>query len=114
MYGSAQGISAYKAANRQRSPREVEADVFRQTNAALDAGREPGSVDYARAIADNRVLWTTMRGLMQDPANALPASLRASIVSLGIAVGREMDKPRPDIDFLIRTNEQIAAGLAGS
>jgi flagellar biosynthesis regulator FlaF len=48
---------------------------------------------------------------MQDPANALPAPLRASIVSVGLAVQREMDKAPPDFDFLIAVNEDFAAGL---
>lgn len=114
MYGSPQGISAYKAANRQRSPRDVEADVFRQTNTALESGREAGSIAHARAIADNRMLWNTVSGVLQDPSNALPTPLRASIVSLGITVRREMDKPKPDVDFLIRINEEMAAGLGGA
>jgi len=49
---------------------------------------------------------------MRDPLNPLPAELRASIVSVGLAVQREMDNDSPDFDFLIEINENIAAGLA--
>ena len=38
---------------------------------------------------------------------------RADIVSVGLAVEREMDRDSPDFDFLIAVNENIAAGLAG-
>jgi flagellar biosynthesis regulator FlaF len=50
---------------------------------------------------------------MRDPLNALPQELRASIVSVGAAVQREMDQEKPDFDFLIAINENIAAGLRG-
>ena len=49
---------------------------------------------------------------MRDPLNALPQNLRASIVSVGLAVQREMDRDAPDFDFLIAINENIAAGLS--
>ncbi len=51
--------------------------------------------------------------LMRDPDNALPEALRASIISVGRSVQREMDGDTPDFDFLISINENIAAGLAG-
>ena len=51
---------------------------------------------------------------MRDPANALPQSLRASIVSVGLAVQREMNRDAPDFDFLISVNENIAAGLSSA
>jgi flagellar protein FlaF len=66
-----------------------------------------------RALADNSRLWATVIDLMRDPENALPESLRASIVSVGIAVQREMQRDAPDFDFLIGVNEDIAAGLSG-
>jgi flagellar biosynthesis regulator FlaF len=52
-------------------------------------------------------------GLMRDPLNALPEDLRASIVSVGMAVQREMEQESPDFEFLIGINENIAAGLSG-
>ena len=65
-----------------------------------------------RALADNRRLWMTVHDLMRDPDNSLPAQLRASIVSVGLAVQREMDRDSPDFDFLIAINENFAAGLS--
>ena len=50
----------------------------------------PDSIPRVQAIADNRRLWMTVTDLMRDPLNALPPDLRASIVSVGLAVQREM------------------------
>ena len=55
----------------------------------------------------------TVSDLMRDPTNALPQDLRASILSVGITVQREMDEQSPDFDFLISINESIAQGLRG-
>ena len=104
---------AYAAAATHRSLREQEADVFRRANGALKSARAADPLRRVRAIADNRRLWMTVSNLMHDPANTLPIELRADIVSLGLAVQREMDRDSPDFDFLITVNENIAAGLAG-
>jgi flagellar biosynthesis activator protein FlaF len=104
---------AYQAATNHRSPRDQEADVFRRASGTLKAARSGDVIRQVQAIADNRRLWITVADLMRDPANALPQELRASIVSVGIAVQREMDQASPDFDFLIAINENIAAGLAG-
>jgi len=55
-----------------------------------------------------------LTNLLLDPDNALPAELRASIVSVGIAVQREMASAEPNFDFLLKVNENIAAGLSGT
>jgi len=112
MLTSRQATNAYAASASHRSLREREADVFRRTNAVLRRAREKGGI--SRAIADNRLLWTTLTNLLLDPDNALPAELRASIVSVGIAVQREMASAEPNFDFLLKVNENIAAGLSGT
>jgi flagellar biosynthesis regulator FlaF len=96
-------IQAYKTASRYRSQRDQEADVFHHAIAA----------QKIRALADNRRLWLTVSNLLTDPGNALPEPLRASILSVGLTVQREMEQDTPDFDFLISINENIAAGLAG-
>jgi len=103
---------AYESAASHRSQREQEADVFRHALGALRTARDETPIARLRAIADNRRLWLTIADLMRDPANALPTELRAAIVSVGLAVQREMDRDSPDFDFLIAVNENIAAGLA--
>jgi flagellar biosynthesis regulator FlaF len=103
---------AYEAATNNRSVREQEADVFRRAIGALKLARDAEPISRTRAIADNRRLWLAVTDLMRDPRNALPDELRASIVSVGLAVQREMDRVAPNFDFLISINENIADGLS--
>jgi flagellar biosynthesis activator protein FlaF len=103
---------AYEAAANNRSVRQQEADVFRRAVGALKKARDAEPVWRTRALADNRRLWLTVNDLMRDPRNALPEELRASIVSVGLAVQREMDRSTPNFDFLISINEHFAAGLS--
>jgi flagellar protein FlaF len=111
--GMEQAMRAYAKSSAHRSPREQEAEVFRRAVVALRNSRGGNPVVQVRALADNSRLWTTVIDLMRDPENGLPESLRASIVSVGIAVQREMQRDAPDFDFLIGVNEDIAAGLSG-
>jgi flagellar biosynthesis regulator FlaF len=106
-------IQAYKTASRYRSQRDQEADVFHHAIAALKRAKTADTIQQVRALADNRRLWTTVSNLLSDPGNALPEPLRASILSVGLTVQREMDQDAPDFDFLFSINEIIAAGLAG-
>jgi flagellar biosynthesis regulator FlaF len=106
-------IQAYKRAAGYRSLREQEADAFNHAIAALNGAKGAGAMTKVRALADNRRLWMMVSNLLRDPGNALPEPLRASIVSVGITVQKEMDKEDPDLNFLISVNEHIAAGLAG-
>ncbi len=113
MQTMSEAARAYKTAATHRNQREQEADVFRRATGALTAARNAASIARVRAISDNRRLWLTVSDLMRDPTNLLPPDLRASILSVGLAVQREMDRDAPDFDFLIDINENIAAGLAG-
>ena len=113
MLNANRAIEAYRSATRLRSPRDQEAEVFHQTISVLRGARAAGPIQQVRALADNRRLWTTIIDLMRDPSNALPDSLRAAIVSVGITVQREMDQEEPNFDFLIAINEHMAAGLSG-
>jgi flagellar biosynthesis regulator FlaF len=108
-----QAARAYGTAANHRSLREQEADVFYRAIGALKAARDAGTIPRVRAIADNRRLWMAVNDLMRDPLNPLPQTLRASIVSVGLTVQREMENATPDFDFLIGVNENIAAGLSG-
>lgn len=113
MFSMTQAVNAYETAGTHRSQREQEADVFRRCIGALKAARDAGPVARVRALADNRRLWLAVVDLMRDSDNTLPVELRASIVSVGIAVQREMDRDAPDFDFLVAVNEHLAAGLVG-
>ena len=108
---------AYRAARAAMPVRAQEADVFRRVTGALRAARGGGAesaLRRARALSDNRRLWLAVEGVLVDPTNGLPAPLRASIISVGRTVLKEMEAEQPDLDFLIEVNENIAAGLAGA
>jgi flagellar biosynthesis regulator FlaF len=108
-----QASRAYAASAANRPLREQEADVFRRASAALRHARQSDEKARLRALADNERLWTAVVDLVRDPENALPPQLRGSLVSIGLAVQREMRAPAPDLEFLIGINDQIAAGLSG-
>jgi flagellar biosynthesis regulator FlaF len=103
---------SYRAGSASRNIREREADVFRRATGALRASRDAGPIDQIRALADNRRVWNMVGALVKDPENRLDAALRGTLVSITMAVQREMDSESPDLDFLISVNENISAGLS--
>ncbi len=107
-----QASRAYQVSSDSRSLRTQEADIFHRANGALRTALHGTDIDKVRAVADNRRLWLTVMGLATDPDNRLPAPVRASLVSVGRSVQREMDTTSPDLDFLIAVNENVSAGLS--
>lgn len=107
-----QASRAYQVSSESRSLRTQEADIFHRANGALRTALTGTELERVRAVADNRRLWLTVLGLVQDPENQLPVAVRASIVSVGRSVQREMDAASPDFDFLIAVNENVSAGLS--
>ncbi len=107
-----QASRAYSATQGLRSNRDQEADLFLRANAALRQSRDAGPIPLVRALSDTGRLWSAVIDLVRDPENALPAPLKASIVSVGLAVQREVERAAPDIDFLITVNADLAAGLS--
>jgi flagellar protein FlaF len=103
---------AYQTGSTHRSQRDQEADVFRYTNGALKSAVNASPIQRVRALANNRRLWLTVADLMRTPENRMPPELRASIVSVGLAVQREMDREEPNFDFLIQINQTFAEGLS--
>ena len=108
-----QASRAYKTSSESRSLRAQEADIFHRANGALRSALNGTEIDRVRAVADNRRLWLTVMGLVQDPDNRLPVPVRVSLTSVGRSVQREMDAASPDLDFLIAVNENVSAGLSG-
>jgi flagellar biosynthesis regulator FlaF len=105
---------AYAAASVNMTVRQQEAELFRLVNARLQAARHEGPIARVRALADNRRLWMAVSDLVRDPGNPLPPETRAGILSVGIAVQRELDADEPSFDFLIAINKSIAEGLSGN
>ena len=92
-----QASRAYQTSSESRSLRAQEADIFHRANGAMRTALDGTELDRVRAVADNRRLWLTVLGLVQDPHNQLPVPVRASLMSVGRSVQREMDaaSPRP-------------------
>ena len=105
---------AYQSSARHRSVREQEADVFLRVNALLRVAQEANAVARTKALADNGRLWSMLMDLMRDPTNPLEPKLRASVISVGLAVQRETALETPDFGFLVGVNDQIAAGLTAA
>ncbi len=105
---------AYAANAASRDPRAQEADVFRRATAALRQSKGGSDIARVRALADNDRLWNTVTSVLSDPQNRLPSPLRATMISIGRAVQREIQSPAPDFDFLVQVNEDIVAGLSGA
>ena len=112
MHPMMRAARAYQASADNRSLRAQEADVFHRANGALRSAQDGSQTDRVRAVADNRRLWLTIMGLLQDPGNQLPEPVRAAIISVGRSVMRAMDSASPDFDFLIAVNDNILAGLS--
>jgi len=112
--------SAYSGAQaaRLRAPRNAEYDVFAGITARLrrHAGPEPDFPALARALDDNRRLWTALIADVSDDDNALPRELRARIAFLGrftLAHTRQVLAGKAEPDVLVEINTAVMRGLAG-
>jgi flagellar biosynthesis activator protein FlaF len=112
-------LQAYhQAATRAESPRQTEYRLFAQVTLALMEAAKADPSDVAAridALDWNRRVWTVLGEDCANPANGLPAPLRASIISLSIWVGRHTSaviRRREDIEPLIEVNRLIMQGLA--
>ena len=112
-------LQAYATATtRAESPRELEYRLFGQvTRALMHAASVPESDIATRidALDWNRRLWSALATDCSDPANGMDKSLRASIISLSIFVGKHTSVVmRGDDDFeaLIDINRMVMQGLA--
>ena len=112
-------LQAYQhAASRLQSPRDSEYRLFAQVTLALieaaktDPSDIPGRID---ALDWNRSVWTVLLNDCSSPGNKLPPPLRASIIFLGIWVGKHTSaviRRQEEIQPLIDVNRLIMQGLA--
>ncbi|WP_309645530.1 flagellar biosynthesis regulator FlaF [Phenylobacterium sp.] len=115
-------LRAYQqTAARAESGRELEYRLFGQVTRALieAAALDPSEVSArADALDWNRRLWATLAGIVAEPDNALPAPLKAQIISIGIWVGKYTSmvirREDDDIQALIDVNRAIMQGLSGA
>jgi flagellar biosynthesis activator protein FlaF len=113
-------LAAYQTAQkRAETPREMEYRLFGQVTRALVEIQPLPRSEIARrmdAIDWNRRVWSFMAQECADDSNQLPPQLRASIISLGLFVGRyssEVMQKGADVEPLIDINRMIMQGLAG-
>jgi len=112
-------LQAYqKAATWAESPRQMEYRLFAQVTLALmeAAKTDPTDIPARIDVLDwNRRVWTALSDDCSNPGNALPAPLRASIISLAIWVTRHTSaviRRQEQIEPLIEINRMIMQGLA--
>ncbi len=87
--------------------------VIELLRAASDA--TPGSREVITALYQLRRLWSVFLSDLNSADNALPDSLRAGLISIGIWVNKEIDRLRTgatqDLNPLIEINQIIRDGL---
>jgi flagellar protein FlaF len=112
-------LRAYqRAATRAESPRETEYRLFAQVTLALMDAAKADPNDFAvrlDALDWNRRVWTVMGEDCANPANGLPPTLRASIISLAMWVSRHTGaviRRQEEIEPLIEVNRLIMQGLS--
>lgn len=111
-------LNAYKqATQRAESPREMEYRLFGQvTRALLDASElDPLQIAGRMDALDwNRRLWTTLANDCSTGGNGLPASVKASIISLSLWVGRHTSavmRGEESFEPLIEINRMMMSAL---
>lgn len=96
--------------------RSTERRLMMQITGDLIAARDAGKAGAALmpALFRNRELWSALASACAARGNALPDTLRASIVSIGLWVDRytsDVVAGRDRIDPLIEVNRTIIEGL---
>ncbi len=111
-------LQAYQqAATRAETPRDTEYRLFAQVTRALmeAASYDPSEIGKRIDALDwNRRLWSTLAADCAHPENRLPETLRASIISLSIWVGKHTSlviRKEDEIEPLIEINRMIMQGL---
>jgi flagellar protein FlaF len=106
-------LTRYKQATAETDPVAAEAKVFERIAGQLAQAEalRPTAVRRVRAIAEARRLWLHTATLCADPDNHLPQALRAQIISVALAVLREIDGESPDVAWLAEITRTIAEGL---
>lgn len=123
-------IAAYKKTIREsESPRQIERRILSRITGDLErnaaeydgmATREDRlailSGGFRQTLTDNQTLWSTLRHDLSSPGNALPAALRAQLVSLALWVERQTSVVLgggAGAAALRDVNRNIVAGLSG-
>lgn len=91
--------------------RALEAQVFRRVLYQLQ--QDSSALEQSKALADLRLVWLTVLGLVTDPDNQLPEPLQSNLQQLAQAVIAELNLPvaEQDRQWLLQVTTQIAEGL---
>ncbi|NVJ69632.1 MAG: flagellar biosynthesis regulator FlaF [Alphaproteobacteria bacterium] len=106
-----------KAQQSADSPSQVEYRLFAEVTNALMKAKDRGIRDkgMVEALDWNRRMWSVLSSDCGTEGNALPAQLRAGIISLSIWVSKHSSavmRGEEDIEDLININRTIMEGLA--
>ena len=106
------------AASPIRTERSTEYAAFQSVTARLNRSRHPETpmTERARALHDNRRLWTLLASDLADNDNELPQALRAQLFYLAefsILQSRQALKDIAALDALVDINAAVMRGLTG-
>lgn len=109
-------ISAYRRQKEAaETPRELECRAFSIVIGKLVEGKKAGGKALIDACYLNNQLWTALTVDLSLAANALPADLKARLISLSIWVQRYTPQAMggtASLDPLIAVNRNILEGLS--
>lgn len=123
-------LAAYKKTIREsETPRQIERRILsRVTHDLAEMGKEfDASESSAERLAilsqglrdslyENQRFWAALRHDLAEPDNAMPAALKASLISLALWVDRQTSglmAGQGNVAGLVEINTNIVAGLAG-
>ncbi len=112
-------LRAYQTAAQQaEEPRSVEYRLFAEVTRALMTAAQlaPTEIGGRMSALDwNRRLWSVLATDCAQPGNALPAPVRANVISLGLWVNRHTSAVMAGSETfepLIEVNRTVMQGLA--
>tara|TARA_R110002020_G_C16014160_1_gene751359 strand:+ start:50 stop:454 length:405 start_codon:yes stop_codon:yes gene_type:complete len=124
------GLAAYKRTIREsETPRQIERRIIsRVTHELSEKGQGFDATEdkthrlailaagLRDALSDNQRFWSALRHDLASPENAMPDTLKASLISIALWVDRQtfsLMAGEGRLSGLVEINENIAAGLAG-
>lgn len=111
-------LQAYQQTQKvTESPRGTEYRLFAEITRAMMNAKGLPTYDpaFTDAVDRNRKLWNLLIADLADEGNAFPDQLKASLISIGIWVGKHTTlviRGEADIAPLIDVNRDIMEGLA--
>lgn len=118
MNATTQALRAYSAANSPtRTNKSIEYEVVARVTSRLRSAANLGAEGFpalAQAIHDNKKLWLAFVVDLSDPANPLPADLKARLFYLAEFTNHQSSKVlarQAPIDPLLDVNLAIMQGL---